>query len=281
MTLRICSLASGSSGNATFVSSGSTSILVDCGASARDVTARLESIGFHPSRLDGILITHAHTDHYRSAGTIHARHGVPVYVDTSTARALARRGMYTSWKRIGETRPVPERIGDLDILAFDTSHGFADEGRTVAFRIEHGRSRVAVVTDLGEMPDGLLRNLTSLDALVIEANYDEETLRAKLSDYTYARDWHYLNWVDGDHGHLSNSQCGEALAAILTDRPCHIFLGHVSENHQDERQDNNSHRRALAQVRRVLEREKIPMPEFHRTWRIGREPGRASDCVEV
>ncbi len=280
--LKICSLSSGSSGNATFVSSGRTTLLVDCGASAREVTARLADIGTHPAQLDGILVTHAHTDHYRSAGTIHARHGVPVFVDPSTARALARRGARTSWRRIVETRPIPDRIGDIEVRALDTSHGFPPgEGRTVVFRLDHDRSRIAVVTDLGVLPESMTSELSRLDAIVLEANYDEARLRRKLSDRSFAADWPYLEWVLSDRGHLSNAQCGRALSAILTDRRCHVFLGHLSENHQDPRRDNNDHRTAEAEVQSILERAGVPMPEFHRTWRIGRLPGRVSDIVQV
>ena len=282
MSLSICSLASGSSGNATWVSTGRTSVLVDCGTAARDLVERLDRIGVHPAQLDGILITHAHSDHYRSAGTIQARYGVPVFVDPATARAARRRGGGTSWRRVKETRPIPERIGDLEIQAIDTRHGFPpDEGRTVAFRLQHRSAQVAVVTDLGETDDGLLQALRGVDALVLEANYDEETLSRKLSDRAFARDWQYLSWVRSDHGHLSNRQCAEALAAILDGRECHVFLGHLSENHVDALRDNNDHARAHAEVRRHLERLGVPVPHLHRTYRIGRESTGPSRIVEV
>lgn len=282
MTLKICSLASGSSGNATFVSSGCTSLLVDCGASAREVTARLASIGSHPSQLDGILISHAHSDHYRAAGTLHARFGLPVYVDPMTARVLIRRGRSTSWKRIRETRPIPDRIGDIEVLALDTSHGFPpDEGRTVAYVLSRGSSSVGVVTDLGMMSEELIQALRRVDALILEANYDEGVIRRKLADPRFTMDWPYLSWVLSHLGHLSNRQCAEALACLLGDRPMHVYLGHLSENHNDPRRDNNSHEAAFSEVRRVLAREGIPEPYLHRTNRIGREQWGPSLVIEV
>jgi phosphoribosyl 1,2-cyclic phosphodiesterase len=282
MPLKICALASGSSGNATWISTGKTSVLVDCGAAARDVVERLERIGMHPGGLDGILITHAHSDHYRSAGTIHARYGVPVFVDPATARAARRRGSGSSWRRITETRPIPQQIGDLEVRALDTRHGFPpDEGRTVAFLLGHKRSRVAVVTDLGEADEALLAALRGVDAIVLEANHDAETIERKLESHAFARDWEYLSWVLGDHGHLSNRQCAEALARILTGKACHVFLGHLSENHVDPLRDNNDHRRAQAEVRRYLEQHRVPVPHLHRTYRIGREASQPSVVAEV
>jgi phosphoribosyl 1,2-cyclic phosphodiesterase len=282
MALKVCSLASGSSGNATYVSGGGSAVLVDCGPSARDITARLAAIGTHPSALNGILISHAHTDHYRAAGTLAARYGLPVYVDPSTAQALRWRGRHTSWKRLRETRPVPERIGGLEIRLLDTSHGFsAEEGRTVAFHFRTGSAGAAIVTDLGIFTAELARELREADILILEANYDEETVTRKLSDPSFASDWAYLQWVRSERGHLSNRQCAEALAAILDGRPRHVFLGHLSENHSSPRRDNNDYRVAFAEAERVLARERLPLPQWHRTYRMGRDPAGVSEVVEV
>lgn len=281
MPISICSLASGSSGNATYIATERTAVLVDCGLPSREIVSRLESIGGDPTRIDGILITHAHVDHYRSAGTLNRRFGIPVYVDPTAAKVLAVRGQATSWKRLQETRPLPERIGDLEIQPVDTSHGGASVGRTVAFLMEHGGRRVGVVTDLGHLPDETIRALRGLDAILLEANYDTEVVRDKLRDPAYAADWPYLSWIASESGHLSNRQCAEALAACMTKRECHVFLGHLSENHQDPARDNNSFDRAAAAVRELLRRERLPIPHLHRTFRRGLEPGKPSVLIEI
>lgn len=282
MALTICSLASGSSGNATYVSSGKTSILVDCGASAREITQRLALIGRHPSQLDGILISHGHSDHYRAAGTLNARFHVPVFVDPTTARALARRGRATSWRRLQETRPIPESIGEIDVTAFDTSHGYgSEEGRTVAYVLRCGAARVGVVTDLGVFTETIAHALRGATALILEANYEEAVLERKLSDPDFARDWQYLSWVRSNRGHLSNRQCAEALASVVESRATHVFLGHLSENHKDPRRDNNGHTLAFAEVVRVLSKAGTPVPQLHRTSRIGRKPNAPSVVLEI
>jgi phosphoribosyl 1,2-cyclic phosphodiesterase len=280
--VRICSLASGSSGNATYVATERTAVLVDSGPSAREVVARMNAIGVDPSQLSGILITHAHIDHYKSAGTLHARYGIPVYVDPSTARSLARRNQRASWRRIREPQSIPERIGDIFVRALDTSHGTPEhDGRTVAYLLESHRKKVGIVTDLGTPSVEMLEALRGVDAIILEANYDEGVIRRKLSDRSFARDWHYLKWVLSDMGHLSNRQCGEMLAAILSRRDCHVFLGHVSENHHDPAFDNNDSRRAIETVEQVLVRDRLPIPYLHRTYRIGRRAAGISDLVEV
>jgi len=280
--IRFCPLASGSSGNLTFVATERTRLLVDCGTSAKEAVARLASVGCLPSQLDGILITHAHYDHYRSAGTLHARFGVPVHVDPSTAASLARRGLRSSWRRIREHRPIPPRIGDIDIEALDTSHGFPPhEGRTVCYRLSRGDRSVAVVTDLGTCDERLLRRLRGVDAIVLEANYDERTLQRKLGDPSFARDWQYLSWVRGSHGHLSNRQCAEALAAIVQSAGCDVFLGHSSENHHNPFKDNNDYQLAAQEVARLFASERLPLPRLHRAPRIGREPARPGPCLEI
>lgn len=290
MGLKFCPLASGSSGNATYVSTGKTSILVDCGTTCRDLVTLLASIEVRPADLDGILVTHAHRDHYRSAGTIHAKYGVPVFVDPATAWAAYRRGGGTSWPRIREPREIPEAIGDLGIRHFDTQHGIShhgytsdghplDEGRTVGFVLEDGDGRqVAVATDLGTVTPVVLDALRGVDAMVIEANYDEGTIEEKLSgkrgDFGAYRE--YLEWVRGPLGHLSNRQCGEALAAVLTRQGCHVYLGHMSVPHPDPRMDNNTFEEAVRTVAAILRKAGAPTPNLHRTWRL-LAPGKGAD----
>ena len=270
MTIR--SLASGSSGNATLVTGRATAILVDCGTSAREVSARLGSVGIDPRSIAGILITHAHADHYRCAGTMNRRFGIPVHVDPSTAERLAVNGRGTSWRQLSEIRPIPDRIGSIEILPIDTPHGDRGRiGRTVAFRFESDGARAAVVTDLGALPPEALARLRGVDGIVLEANYDEETVRRKRADPSFIRDHPYLEWVAGDTGHLSNRQCAEAIAAIATEATRHVVLGHMSVNHHDGRRDNNDPRTALRTVRDLLRRQGARPPDLSVAPRIGRE----------
>lgn len=255
---------------------------MDCGAPARLVEARLQALGFHPGQLAGLLISHAHCDHYASAGTLHKRFGVPVYVDRSTARHLRRKGRSNSWRRIDETRPLPDSIGDLGIVSLDTPHGDPEtDGRTVGFRIDHQGRSAAIVTDLGHTPPSLIRGLRGVDSIVLEANYDDDIVRRKMADLTHRREWSNLRWVRGHRGHLSNRQCAHALLEILSGPRAHVLLGHVSENHLDPRRDNNRTDLALREVEQVFRRAGLTLPQIHRTYREGRLGGRSSALIEV
>ena len=151
----------------------------------------------------------------------------------------------------------------------------------MAFHLSDGRSRAAVVTDLGTLTESLCRALRGVDILVLEANHDESTVRRKLADPGHVPDWQYLSWVLSGHGHLSNRQCAEGLASILTGKEVHVLLAHLSENHTDPRRDNNHHLTARMDISRLLERERIPLPVFHRTHRIGLEQGGPGAVIEV
>ncbi len=282
MTLRIASLASGSSGNATYVEAGETGVLVDCGTSARTITERLAVLGIPPTRIRGILITHAHSDHYRAAGTLNARYGIPVYADPSVSSYLSVRGRHTSWKRIREVHPLPDSIGALGVEAHDTSHGFDHEDlRSVCFVLRSGGKGVGIATDLGRADGKLGDALRGLDSLLIEANYDEGMIARKLSDPQFAVDWNYLAWVAGDRGHLSNRQCAEFLSSVVSGRTKHILLGHMSHNHRDPAKDNNSVGLAMREVERALGGRGAFLPQLHATHRIGLEPGEPGPLIEV
>lgn len=282
MSLRICPLLSGSSGNATLISSEKTALLIDAGAPAREIVTRLRKVGVDPRQIHGVLLTHSHADHYRAAGTLHAQYGLPIYIDRSAARALRRKAMRTSWRRVRETRPIPEQLGDLEIECLDTPHGLVEEdGRTVAFQIRHGSRRAAVVTDLGEFTRDHLEALRGVDAIVLEANYDEESLRRKLSDYQFQKSWSYLRWSLGPRGHLSNTACAEALLEILPSSHAHVYLGHLSENHKRPEFDNNSFATARATVENVFKDAGRSLPQIHRAHRLGRDAAPISDIVEL
>ena len=280
MGLEVCVLASGSSGNCTYVSSGGSALLVDCGLAARDIIKRLAEIGVGPRSLNAILISHAHSDHFRSAGTLFAKYDIPVFTARETLRAIDRKPACGSFWRVTECHDFPSRVGDIDVTTFPVPHGGKEAGRPVGFVFEHGGKRLGHVTDCGEMPQKGLDLLKGVDSLVIEANYHDSVLRHKLKDPAFSAYWSYLRWVDSPTGHLSNQQCAEVLRRVLTERTQAIFPAHMSENHYDARRDNNDFATASSVIMMAVAELGL-RPRICRTFRKEKTPGKRSELVKI
>ena len=82
--MKVCVLASGSSGNSTYVESGDTRILIDAGLSAREIDRRLQSVGVDASCLTAIVISHEHSDHTRGVGVLARRYGLALWGNEPT-----------------------------------------------------------------------------------------------------------------------------------------------------------------------------------------------------
>lgn len=282
MPLEVCVLASGSSANATYISSGRTRLLVDCGLAAREIVRRLGELSVDPKHLDGILISHAHTDHFRSAGTMFAKYGVPVHTMAETEDAILGKPACGSFWRVRDCRRFPESIGDISIETHEVPHGGGawDSGRPVGFIFKSGTGRIGHVTDAGELPPSFVRALHGVGALVIECNYHRPIIHKKLKDPSFAGYWHYLKWIDGPTGHLSNGQCVDALADILTEDTAAVFPAHISENHYDPRRDNNDFNIASSSV--ALQVAGMGLrTRICRTYRRERTEGQKSELVRI
>ena len=74
-------LASGSTGNATYVESEKGSLLVDVGLTGKKMEDLFSQIDRDMKNLNGILVTHEHSDHIKGLGVIARRYGLPVYAN--------------------------------------------------------------------------------------------------------------------------------------------------------------------------------------------------------
>lgn len=221
--MRLCSIASGSSGNCIYVGSDSTHLLVDTGISKKRIEESLAELQITGDDLNGILITHEHSDHIQGLGVFCRRYGVPIYATRGTIAGIC------ACKTLGK---MPEGlfreitgdetfdIGDMTIKPFAISH---DANEPTGFRIEKGKKSVAVATDLGIYDDYIVECLKDLDAVVLEANHD--THMVEVGPYPYPLKRRVL----GDHGHLSNEMSGRLLCSILHDNMKQIVLGHLSK----------------------------------------------------
>ena len=88
--MKLCSIASGSSGNCIFAGTDTTSLLIDTGISGKRVEQGLNEIGHTAKDADGILITHEHSDHISGLGVIARRYGIPIYTTRGTWEAILK-----------------------------------------------------------------------------------------------------------------------------------------------------------------------------------------------
>ena len=227
--MRLVSIASGSSGNCIYAGTENTHILIDAGVSNKRIEQGLNDIGVRGRELDGIFITHEHSDHVKGLGVLARKHGVPIYATKDTLEEI--RGM----KSLGEypeelLHPIlPDTeisVGDMEVRPFRIDHDAADP---VAYRIQAGRSTAAVDTDMGHFDQYIIEHLQGLDAILLESNHDVRMLETGPYPYYLKRR------ILGDHGHLSNDSAGRLLNYILHDNMKHILLGHLSkENNYEE-----------------------------------------------
>lgn len=226
--MKFCSIASGSSGNCIYAGSSETSVLIDAGISGKRIEQGLNSIEQSTLDINGILVTHEHSDHIKGLGVLARRYGIPVYGTKGTLDALKE---MTSIGKLPEAllhtvkADDPFPIGDLEIHPFTISH---DAAEPVGYRISHNGRCCAVATDMGCYDEYMVKELTGLDVLLLESNHDVHMLEAGRYPYYLKRR------ILGERGHLSNETAGRLLSRVLHDGIREIYLGHLSQENNYE-----------------------------------------------
>ncbi len=221
--MRLCSIASGSSGNCIYVGSDATHLLVDVGISGKRAESGLNELGLTGRDLDGILVTHEHADHINGLGVMARKYGIPIYATKGTIAAIRENANLGEIDEalFHEVRADEKlAIKDLTVNPMQIAH---DAAQPVAYRVSYGRKKVAVCTDLGHFTEYTVDCLRGMDALLLEANHDVNMLQ--VGSYPY-----YLKQrILGDRGHLSNENSGRLLSRVLHDGIQAILLGHLSK----------------------------------------------------
>jgi phosphoribosyl 1,2-cyclic phosphodiesterase len=234
--LAVCVLASGSRGNAIFISDGTTGILLDAGLSAFEIKRRLKSRGLSPSDLDAILLSHEHSDHIQSVGVLSRQLKLPIYLSRKIEKKAAL------GKSVHEIRPfqcgVPFHIHNLTVHPFSVTHDATDP---MGFTIGQNGSRIGIATDLGIVTPRLKDQLKDCHLLILEANHDPKMLL----DGPYP--WPLKKRIQSNRGHLSNQQSKKLLGELQHRRLQHVILAHLSEI-------NNTPQKVLAEVSGVFNR---------------------------
>ena len=219
MSLRVCILGSGSSGNCIYVGSDATHILIDAGLSGQETVRRLEAVGVDIDRICGICLTHEHDDHKAALGVLQRRLGVPLYANRGTIEALERDAKLRQVQWTMFTNGSPFEVGDLTVEPFSVPHDSYDP---VGFVVSHAGARVGIVTDMGMATELIRARLRGCQVVVVESNHDEQML--KDAD----RPWSLKQRIAGRQGHLSNAQAGALLAEIAGEMLKVAFLAHLS-----------------------------------------------------
>ncbi len=221
--MRLCSIASGSSGNCIYAGSDDTHVMIDAGIAGKRIEAGLNELGLTTKDMQGILVTHEHSDHIGGLGVVARKCGTPIYATEGTIEAIKRTSC------LGKIDPglfhvvradEPFSIGDIDFTPIAISH---DAAEPVAYLMQNGKKRAAVITDLGYYNSYIVDRIQGLDVLFLEANHDIRMLQ--VGPYPY-----YLKQrILGDRGHLSNENSGRLLGEVLHDNFKVVMLGHLSK----------------------------------------------------
>ena len=234
---RLCTLASGSNGNSTYIATTGGDILIDVGLSCKKTLEAIEEAGGSVDRLKAIAITHTHTDHINGVKTFLKKTGLPVIASAETLDFLVQNDMIPANTQVICTDGLVD-LGDIAVTYFKTSHDAKGSGGYV-ITLPDSR-RVAVCTDLGVVTDTVRQNILGCDTVLIESNHDVEMLRH--GPYRPELKLRILS----DEGHLSNNACAAELPQLLKSGTKRIILGHLSRENNTPILAQSAARIALA-----------------------------------
>jgi phosphoribosyl 1,2-cyclic phosphodiesterase len=215
-------LGSGSAGNCSLIATSQCRLLVDAGFSARQIGQRLELAGVSPASLDGILITHEHSDHVAGLEIFCRRFCIPIYANPLTAETLRRGSLanFPNWNLFATGAAFA--VKDIEIQSFYVPHDAVDP---TAFVFTADEGSIGFLTDLGYAPKLALERIRQVDALVVETNHDERMLQEDTR-----RPWSVKQRILSRHGHLSNEAAARLVASIAGHRLRRVVLGHLSRD---------------------------------------------------
>lgn len=244
--MRLCSIASGSSGNAIYVGNENTHLLIDAGISKKRIEEGLYQINVDANNLNGILITHEHTDHISGLGVMSRKYHLPIYATKGTINQIKNTKSVgniddTLFVEIGNDKDF--QIGSITIQPFSIFHDAADP---VAYRFYDGDKSLGILTDCGKYDDRIISCLKGVSGLLLEANHDVHMLQAGSYPYQLKRR------ILSDSGHLSNEMSGCLLSELLDDSLKHVMLGHLSK-------ENNFAELAYETVRSEIDLSESPI----------------------
>lgn len=234
--MRVKVIASGSTGNCTYVETKDHKILIDTGVSKKTIDFCLNSMGVEFNQIDTVLITHEHDDHIRSLAAVLRKSEIMCYMTTGTYDAMLQ-GKNDALKKILVERlesgyiillnRLQKSINYPDILLDDTLINvlptFHDASEPVGYKISCLEQSVVYITDTGYVHNSLYERICNSDCYVLEFNHDPGVLMA--SDRSLSLKRRILS----DHGHLSNEDAFVTLSRIMGEKTKLVFYAHISQ----------------------------------------------------
>ena len=221
MAVQLTILGSGSAGNASYVETDETRVLVDAGFSARQIRQRLASIGRTPENLAAILITHEHSDHISGLAGLAEKLRIPVYCNRATMEEIQRTIGGNLEFRLFVTGASFD-VGDIAVDTFSIPHDAQDP---VGFLLRTSAGNLGFATDLGHVTRLVHERIRTANVLLLEANHD-----VKMLQDCERRPWSLKQRILSRHGHLSNEAAADCAADIMTAGLRHLYLGHLSRD---------------------------------------------------
>lgn len=225
--IRIVALGSGSAGNALAVTDGRTTLLVDAGLSAREISRRLVGAGIEAASVSAILVTHEHGDHVRGVDVFLRRyaHDAALYATRGTLSAAS--GLGEGQERAVAVTPGDTfTVGSFEVLAFPTSH---DAAQPVGYVFRTGGHSAGIATDTGVLAADAIEALCGCTILGLETNHDVEMLER--GPYPA----HLKRRIRSHAGHLSNDAAAAALESLAHDGLAHVLALHRSRTNNTAR----------------------------------------------
>lgn len=238
MSFKVCSLFSGSSGNSTYIGTEKTHILVDAGVPMKNVIGGLKQLEVDGSELQGILVTHEHSDHIKGVGALSRKFNIPIYANEETWQAMETKlGRIDSVNKRVFYNNMDFYIEDINVQPYQIPHDAADP---VGFSLFYKNKKISITTDLGYTNSKIIKAVMDSDLVILEANHDAEMLKSgPYPMYLKKR-------ILGRKGHLSNEDAGQALLKMIKGNVTHVLLAHLSR-------ENNYPQLAYQTVVNILE----------------------------
>jgi len=230
------SLVSGSSGNCSLISDGKTTILVDCGFSAKKLEEALLKAKVNPNDISAMLITHEHSDHIKGAGIVSRKYNLPVFATLKTHEYMDL-GKIDNRNIKYITPDIDFEIGTIGVRPFSIPHDAADP---VGYNFFMDGKKLSLATDIGIMNDNVLAHLSGSLAVLLESNHDVDMLKNGRYPAILKRR------ILSDIGHLSNIDAAKTVLELIKSGTRHIMLGHLSN-------ENNTPTAAYTTTKQYLE----------------------------